>query len=229
LNSSLYCFLCLAIVRTPGAYWLRWASGKSGQLHNSSTSQWSCVVSNYLAPGTPCTSVQGGLCTSQHTCACPAPTKDCGNGVCVDVTSNSSECGTSCQACPSGASCVNASCVCNGGLSICDSQCVNEATDPAHCGGCEGHACVSKATCNGGACHCPNYLPDMCPTGCSNLSNGAGGSCGQCGIGCPNAHYKCMSGKCVTGEGSCDAGWRWCVSLGQCENIAVFSHTCPKG
>jgi hypothetical protein len=35
LNSSVYFFLCFAIFRTPGAYWLHLVSGKPDQLHLS--------------------------------------------------------------------------------------------------------------------------------------------------------------------------------------------------
>jgi hypothetical protein len=45
----LYCFLCLAIVRTPGAYWLRWASGKSGQLQTSTNKSNLAAYSSFKA------------------------------------------------------------------------------------------------------------------------------------------------------------------------------------
>jgi hypothetical protein len=120
----------------------------------------------------------------------------------------------------------------------CGSLCADVLRDPHNCGVC-GHACPSSSFCNNGFCPQPSCADAGDDTQCvvAGTDGGVGacchgacvdtntdpGSCGGCGLACPDAG-SCQSGSCYYG----DAGLLDCsAEPGACPTgTACLSEAC---
>lgn len=167
---------------------------------------------------------------------CPPGYTNCGDGGCVDLSSDRDHCGACFEPCESGlvaVDCQGGQCVrdqCGPYLSYCGvvGGCRDLAYDPYSCGAC-GVICDS-GICSGGVCvpgpvGCPPGLTD-CGTGdCVDLSSDLD-HCGACFDTCESGlvAVTCRDGQCVRNQ--CGPDRTYCGVLGGCRDLSTDSSSC---